>query len=521
VTACSSPAGTTNNTEQTQSESSGAQESETQQASETPVDTVEELKPVRFVQPGTYNAEYEVGLAAINEKLKNDGVGIELDVIRIPWDAYAEKLNLMLTSGEPFELLHIMQDVKNLSSIAGIGAVISLEPYLDNYPDLLANFTDIEWSGTLYNGERYAVPCYWRSFDNTMSTVQLRTDVMKAVGYDTLPTDIDQVIDMMKKSQDYILDETGIKAYTWFHQVQDTSHWLHRFYDTFPFYVENSLGIVLARQDGTIDSFYESEEFKQDAATYRKIFEAGLINPDIMNLDHQVQYDQADLGAFLLSPTFEPIEQVTIKRITGMDTTVEALFAQPEKPDLIYTFVQNINAVSSTAEDPESGLKLLEWLYKSKENHDLFHYGIEGQHYNPVGDDRIEYIRDADDKQLFYLDTWMTGYLPLMRFDAESPDAQIEMMTYKSDHYVVSPIAGFIFDSNSVATELTNLQTELISSIYPIKLGIVDYDSNIGPAIEKLKAAGLDKYLEEYRKQFTAYYEANPNVAEMAKEVKK
>jgi putative aldouronate transport system substrate-binding protein len=325
----------------------------------------------------------------------------------------------------------------------------------------------------------------------------------------------------MKKSQDYILDETGVKAYTWFHQVQDTSHWLHRFYDNFPFYVENSLGIVLARQDGTIDSFYESEEFKQDAATYRRIFEAGLINPDIMNLDHQVQYDQAELGAFLLSPTFEPVEQVSIKRVTGMDTTVESLFTNPGKPDLLYTFVQNINAVSSTADDPESGLKLLEWLYKSKENHDLFHYGIEGQHYNPVGDNRIEYIRDEDDKQLFYLDTWMTGYLPFVRFDADAPDAQIELMTYKSDHYVVSPIAGFIFDSANVATELTNLQTELISSIYPIKFGIVDYDSNIGPAIEKLKAAGLDKYLEEYRTQFKAYYEANPNVAEMAKEVKK
>ena len=52
------------------------------------------------------------------------------------------------------------------------------------------------------------------------------------------------------------------------HQNQDTAHWLHRSYDTYPFYVENSLGIVLIRQDGTVDSFYESEEFKQDADTY-------------------------------------------------------------------------------------------------------------------------------------------------------------------------------------------------------------------------------------------------------------
>ncbi len=83
------------------------------------------------------------------------------------------------------------------------------------------------------------------------------------------------------------------------HQNQDTPHWLHRTYDTYPFYVENSLGIVLARQDGTIDSYYESEEFKKDANTYYEIYQKGLINPDILNMDSQVKYDQANLGAFL------------------------------------------------------------------------------------------------------------------------------------------------------------------------------------------------------------------------------
>ena len=35
--------------------------------------------------------------------------------------------------------------------------------------------------------------------------------------------------------------------------------------------------------------------------------------------------------------------------------------------------------------------------------------------------------------------------------------------------------------------------------------------------LHRLKAAGLDKYLEEYRTQFQAYLEANPDVMEIAK----
>ena len=65
-------------------------------------------------------------------------------------------------------------------------------------------------------------------------------------------------------------------------------------------------------------------------------------------------------------------------------------------------------------------------------------------------------------------------------------------------------------------TTLSNLQTEIIASIYPIKVGMVPYEDNIDQAIANLKAAGLDKYLDEYRAQFNAYLEANPWVMEMA-----
>ncbi len=505
----------------TESTTSGG-ESSTAQSEASAGETTQEddgtIHPVRIVQPGVLPAQYEEGIAAVNEKLAADGVNVEVSVQRIPWDSYDQKLNLMLTTGEEFEILHVMQDVKNLSAIAGMDAVISLDQYLEKYPDLVSKFTDLEWQGTLYNGERYAVPASWRTFDNTMSYMEARTDVMDKLGYDEFPSEnVDDLITMMKEMQDYILDETGIKAYNWFHQNQDTAHWLHRTYDTYPFYVENSLGIVLIRQDGTVDSFYESEEFKNDANTYYKMYQEGLINPDILNLDSQVKYDQAGLGAFLPSQTFDPYTAVTIMNNTGMEgVQVDTYKMCPEKPEMIYTFVQNLNAISSTAENPESGLKFLNWLYESQENHDLFHYGIEGTHYTAVGDDKMEQMKGEDGQPLYQMDTWMTGYLPYMRFNADAPDSHIEYMTYKSDNYVVSPAAGFIFDSSNVATELTNLQTEIIASIYPIKMGMVPYEENIGPAIEKLKAAGLDKYLEEYRTQFAAYLEEHPEALEMA-----
>ena len=202
--------------------------------------------------------------------------------------------------------------------------------------------------------------------------------------------------------------------------------------------------------------------------------------------------------------------------------TAAVNMADPEnvnKPKLCYSYAEAVEAFGHVpAElDPESGLKFLNWLYASEENHDLFHYGIEGTHYTKTGDHRIEQVKGDDGNPLYSMDTWMTGYLPYMAYATDTPDEQVDYMTYKSDNYVISPAAGFIFDSSNVTSELTNLQTEIISSIYPIKVGMVSYEDNIDAAIEKLKAAGLDKYMEEYRTQFKAYLDANPDVLEIAK----
>ena len=71
---------------------------------------------------------------------------------------------------------------------------------------------------------------------------------------------------------------------------------------------------------------------------------------------------------------------------------------------------------------------------------------------------------------------------------------------------VRTPMVGFNFDPVNVSNEVANLTNEIITSIYPIKFGVVDYDSNIDQAIQRLKAAGLDKVLEEYSKQYKEHY---------------
>lgn len=464
-------------------------------------------KPMRYLTPGTMPTDADNALEAINQALQADGVNIEVSFIRIPWDSYEQKLNAMLAAGDPFEMIHIMQDVKNITYLASKEALVPIDEYLPKYPDLVAKFNDKEWSSAVYQGQTYAVPARWQDFSRLYGQVIARGDTMKQVT-NTPPETAEDFLEVSKQMQVNIEAEVGKKPYFWMHQLPSPPSFLHRTYNTWPFYVEMSLGLVMIREDGTVDSYFESEEFKKDAMYFREMYTSGLIHPDVLNIDHTSKYDEFKIGCALPSNTFGWSDQVPLQE--NIPTAyVEAFFLAPEKKKLIYTLSQNLNGMSATAEDPESGLQFLDWIYANKENHDLFFYGVEGVHYTASAPNRIKQIRGADNNPLYAFDTWMAGYMPYLRFDEAFPEEGIEAYTTSlpEEDLVYSPAAAFLFDASNVQSELTNLQTEIMSSFYPIKFGLVNYDDAYPAAIKNLKEAGLDAYLEEYRSQFNAFLE--------------
>ena len=270
-----------------------------------------------------------------------------------------------------------------------------------------------------------------------------------------------------------------------------------------------------------------SPRYKEYLDEMRKWYAEGLLDPDFLAVDSntfQAKATSGQVGSWFGSETAHFATYAGIMKETVPEAELAPLHWPLDADGNSYTAQPAVNmicngkgiAISTKCKDIEAAMRYLDYIY-SEDGIRLVNYGIEGVHYTPVGDDKIEYIKDENDNTLYTMDTWMSGYLPYMRFSSDAPDSQINYMTYKAENAVVSPIAGFIFDASNVQTELSNLQTEIIASIYPIKVGMVSYEDNIDQAIANLKAAGLDTYLNEYRTQFSAYLEANPWVLEMAK----
>lgn len=375
-----------------------------------------------YVSPGNTFADQDAVLAAVNKKMQDDGVNVAVSFKRIPWDGFLQKLNLMLSSGEEFDMMHVMQDIENLSVLKNMDAIVAIDDYLKNYPDLVSKFTDFEWNQGKLEGKIYAVPARWQEFSMLNGYLFYREDVLKKVKPDgQFPTDFDGFFNLSVDMQKAIKEETGKTAYVWVHQVTSSFSWLHRTYSDFPFFVDLSNNLTKVMQDGTVQSYFESDTFKADAAAYRKMYQAGLIDPDVLNASPQKKYDEMKVGAVLPSATFSFDDEIALQENIPTATLEKAILA-PEKPWLQYCSIQNLQAMSATSKNPEAGIKFLNWLYASKENHDLFCYGIEGKDYTASAPNRIEYIKGADNNAIYGFDTWMIGYLPYMRWNEKSTD---------------------------------------------------------------------------------------------------
>lgn len=469
----------------------------------------QEVIVCKYVLPGSQPVDYEVVEAMINSKMKEDGVGVELKRQYIPWDAWDQKVNIMLSTGEEFDLLNVMNDRTPVSSYVGKGALADITQFIDQYGDNIKKINpDIMMDAVKVNDKAYAIPAFWVEFSHSPE-ITIRTDILKEYNlsvpksFEELTAAFETVMKNWKGDQKPYIPLTGSTVYD-FGMAQKS-------YDSWPFWVYDQMFYV-NQNDGTVKNFFETEEFKKDCQNARTWYEKGLINPDVLVFKSEQLNAQLDSGNWFVHPGTYGSSIDNIKKnypnITVDD--FEFLNFNPEKPNLRPYGTRNMNAVPITSKHPEVGVKFINWLYANQENYDLYMYGREGKDYNKKGERGREDIIDAaQNRPLYYADDWMIGNLTYSRQAGNSPTITNKML-FNIDEAAVNSIAGsFVFDATNVKAEIANVRTEMAASIAPIASGVLDYNKAFPAALEKLKKAGIEKVINEYKTQFDAFRQSH------------
>ena len=477
-------------------------ETETTEAAETAA-----ILPLRYYMPGAATQQADLVNAAITEKMQADGLNIDFQPVYVPWDEWVNKINIMLSSGDEFELLHIMEDYVPTSTYASRGGLTPLDDLIDEYaPELWGMFEDIHWEGAKVKGETMTVPAYWRdnSGDGTGFLFYCKTRFDK-YGIE-LPTTPEDLITTMVDFQKMQEKETGVKAYMYEHSATQPSAFMHRTYDSWPFFVSLD-GIFMVTQDAEASLYFESDEFRKDCEFMNECYTLGLIHPDILNLPRDTITTYKQNGDYILG--LQTSAGDVLDEAGNLVLDFEKYCFNPEGQFLSSMPITNTNAVPSTCTHPELGIQFLNWMYSAKENQDLVLYGIEGEQWTAVGDDEYERIKDESGSNLYAFDFWMIEYVPLHRFDANRTTSEKEDLDQISNIYadrtVFSPVIGFSFNSEAVSVEYANMMAEYTASILPIKRGVIPYEGNYEDGIARMKAAGSDVVISEYQRQLDEF----------------
>ena len=223
----------------------------------------QDLSVVKYVIPGSAPAAYDTVIAKVNEKLAADA-GIQLELQYIPWDVWDQKINLMLSTGEPFDLFHVMQDRVSYATYYSRGGLMDISAYIKEYGQAITATIPENVMEAAYIGEGcYIVPANWIEL-GVEGTFMANKYLLDKYGK-TVPATPAEMLDTLEAilaeydgaETPYLPFRGGTYDPTSLHSTV-----LHSTYDSYPFTVKESIAKV--DQDGTVSSWFESEEFRKD-----------------------------------------------------------------------------------------------------------------------------------------------------------------------------------------------------------------------------------------------------------------
>ncbi|MBW4084549.1 extracellular solute-binding protein [Paenibacillus sp. S150] len=152
-----------------------------------------DLKRLSVWQDKDYNT-YPVA-SMLQEK-----TGYKVTYDMMPQDKWAEKLNLIMSSGEPYDLVTTYNDMALYSDYAQKGALVDLTPLIDEYgPNIKKAVSQQSMDALKIGGKLYALPVVVTYKVN--SSILIRTDWLDKLGL-KMPATTDELTAVLKAFQE-------------------------------------------------------------------------------------------------------------------------------------------------------------------------------------------------------------------------------------------------------------------------------------------------------------------------------
>lgn len=455
--------------------------------------------------------------AIIEEK-----INAKLDLVMIDGATYAEKMNLMINSGDEFDLCFTASwGGINFFENAAKGAYADLTDLIPTYaPETYARIPEGLWDGVKVDGRIYGLVNYQQWGAAARKGFKFRKDIADEIGFDWQAVKGKTTLEAMKmidpflgaaleKHPDMIGWETA-SNYSSFaneplmwdmEQVGDVA----------------SPGWIRFEEPTKVINQFATPEFEEYCNIMRDWYNKGYVRKDgatvkdtspdrkAAKMIAEVSYGWPDSVDFPGNADVEKMSMCTpdIAPAVAVSTTRTVIPAGAGANAAI--------AINAQSKNIEKSLELVELLNTNDELYMLITQGEEGVDYVYGEDGTVQLV---EGKYNFNWNEWQVGqsYSPdftrALYNKNESGDLQKESqgIIFKADKEAdVSPVTGFTFDPSPVKTQMANCSAVLTEMIPALSNGCVDPAKALPELLQRLETAGVNDILAEKQAQLDAW----------------
>jgi len=431
-------------------------------------------------------------------KITREKINVVVDLMPIDIAAWQQQTNLLLAGNEKVDLI-VSSAFFNYSTQVSRGQLLELDDLLEQYgQDIKGTMPDAIYNGTRINGKIYGIPSI-RDFGADYGMV-MRKDLVDKYNIDLSKvkqwSDLTEVFKVIKQN------EPGMAPLAPTTQTYQPARAMYM-PEIDP--LGDSLGVILIDdQDMKVVNLYELDLYREKIRLVREWYEAGYIYTDAAT----TQETSANLvkagQAFGYFNNMKPGYAVQEGQLTNHEMVTVALSDVVIQSTGASSFMISI-ARNST--DPVAAMKFMNLLYSDADVMNLLTNGIEGKHYVKKDNGFIAKPEGVTETG-YQFNQWEIGN-NFLTYVWEGQDADIWEQTKKfNESGKVSPALGFTFDQGPVKSEVaavTNVQNQYLVGL---ESGTLEYEM-IDKFIEELKAAGIDRIIEEKQRQLDEWAKAN------------
>lgn len=477
--------------------------SETQSAApESEIDTSKEVT-LKMVLLGSKPADFDEVYGEVNKIMKQK-INATLDVTFIDWGDVSQKYPLLFAANEEFDLVYTAS--WNLYSQIGTknGFKELTEDLLKKYaPNTWEQEPEVAWEQAKVDGKIFMVP--QNNFEYGFKILAVRGDLREKYGVPEIKTleDYHHFLEVIADKEKTMVPSMGAGEGYAFDFVQPAEFFALQYPLPFVF--------KMTDPEGKVFNYVDSPEYSNYVEGMYKAANEGAWAKDVIvsKMDRMQAFKDGKLASVEWNMG-TLLGGKSVIKTTHPDWKIEIIDISADKVRFSVPFIGNGMSINAVSKNPERALMAIDLLRYDKEIHDLTNYGIEGKHYEAVGDDQYKSLPASEGFPPAGVCPWGWN-TSKERMNSETAVEFKQIVEEMKKVTINHPLETFVFDDSKVKNEGAAMNNVLDTYGKPLAYGLVKPDdSKYGIKVfqEKLKQAGSEKYIAELQSQVDAFMQA-------------